>query len=343
MNYAPIIIPTLNRVDHLTKLLDSLRRNSLAQYTDVFIGLDYPPSSLYEEGYERMCEYLQSDFSCFNSFNIIKRSENFGYLRNVEDLIDQILQLHDRFIYMDDDLELSPNFLEYMNKCLTEYECRDEIIAVCGYSYPLKWSVEQNSTIFEQSFICPMWGTGFWKDKYQKISNYISKDGRLARDARSIVMSGGYRHMIDVCRGEFVDLCFSPDFYSTLASRVTDISLRMYMAACNKCVIMPVDSKVRNWGFDGTGEFCAVVNDKSANQAKSYFYNRQPIDKCEAFNLIRDTFRNDDENKKLLNKFDSISLMNKIKRNVKLYLYVLCGSSIYKRLTMRVRLMKKII
>ena len=165
MNCAPIIIPTLNRVEHLSRLLDSLKRNSLSKYTDVFIGLDFPPASTYELGYKKVCEYLQGDFSCFNSFNIIKRSENLGYLRNVEDLINEVLQLYDRFIYMDDDLELSPNFLEYMNKCLIEYEGHDEIIAVCGYSYPLKWNVEQNSTVFEQSFICPMWGTGFWAKK----------------------------------------------------------------------------------------------------------------------------------------------------------------------------------
>ena len=80
---APILIPTLNRYTHFIRLVESLKRNTWAKYTDVFVGLDYPPSEKYVEGYKCICEYLKGDFSQFKSFNIIRRNENYGSLRNM--------------------------------------------------------------------------------------------------------------------------------------------------------------------------------------------------------------------------------------------------------------------
>lgn len=49
--YAPVLIPTLCRSEHFIRCIESLKRNTWAQYTDVFIGLDYPPSEKYFDGY----------------------------------------------------------------------------------------------------------------------------------------------------------------------------------------------------------------------------------------------------------------------------------------------------
>ena len=331
MNYAPIIIPTLNRVDHLTKLLDSLRRNSLAQYTDVFIGLDYPPSSLYEEGYERMCKYLQNDFSCFNSFNIIKRSENFGYLRNVEDLIDQVLQLHDRFIYMDDDLELSPNFLEYMNKCLTEYEGRDEIIAVCGYSYPLSWVMTDQSNVIRENFNCSMWGTGFWKSKYYNMQKSLKAGGLL--NYTSLKVNGNFNRLIDLAKYEYLNLCLFENPRRYLVENITDISIRLYLAMKGKFVIIPTLSKVRNCGFDGSGVYCPqIVRQKGRLTASNYDYRIQEIDCETSFTLIEDTMNNVVANRRILNRFDVLPLKYKVRLYVKLVLLKFLGVRNYVKL-----------
>lgn len=341
MKCAPIIIPTLNRVEHLARLLDSLKVNPLSSCTDVYVGFDFPPSPSYEEGYKRMSEYLEGDFSCFRSFNVIKRRENLGYLKNVDDLINKVLKHYDRFIYMDDDLEVSSNFLEYMNYCLDVYEYHDDVIAVCGYSYPIKWNVSPQATIFKEAFICPMWGTGFWRYKYNTIQQYIKHNGGLARDARKIVRSGGFKRMTNVCRSEFVDLCFSPDFNITLASKVTDISLRMYMATYNMNAIMPVLSKVRNWGFDGTGEYCTnIYTDEEKYHSKMYSYDRQPINQEKDFVVVLDTLKDITTNKTLMNNFDQISLSRRLIVCLKLVLFVLVGMKNYHRLTMAIRKMK---
>lgn len=340
MKYAPIIIPTLNRVEHLARLLESLKRNEQSCYTDVYIGLDYPPSDSYKDGYKKMCSYLSGNFACFRNFTVIKRSENYGYLRNVDDLVDYVLSKYDRFIYMDDDLELSSNFLEYMNTCLERYEKRDDIIAICGYSYPLKWNASPEATICEESFICPMWGTGFWKDKYNKISQYISKERGLTMNARSIIKNRGFRRMTDVCKSEFVDLCLSPDFNITLASRVTDIALRMYMAANDKYAIMPLISKVRNWGFDGTGQFCLAIAEKSRFSAKNYQYHLQTIDSQKGFLIKNDSMLYNLQNRDLMNDFDPVTIRQKLYMYIKLSCYYILRDNFYNMITTFAREMK---
>ena len=39
---APILIPTLCRYEHFVKCIQSLKENTLANESDLFIALDYP-------------------------------------------------------------------------------------------------------------------------------------------------------------------------------------------------------------------------------------------------------------------------------------------------------------
>lgn len=341
MVYAPIMIPTMNRYRHLKRAIESLKKNIWAEYTDVYIGVDFPPSEKYRDDYNRVLEYLEGDFSIFHSFNVIKRDYNYGSIKNIESLREMIFKEHDRLIKADDDAEFSPNFIEYMDKCLMEYENDPTAIAVTGYSYPLYWSVSDAATIFRQSFICPMWGVGLWKQKFISINDYIVTQKGLSRETRDIVLSGRLNNMTDICRQEFTDLCLSPDFKTTLAAKFTDISMRIYMSVYDKYVISPVISKVRNWGFDGSGEYCAAASDQRRQMtAKNYPYHLQRIDENRCFTLIPDSADAIQLNKDIMNKFDPISFAAKMKMFIKLVLFVLVGKSMYAKITHLIRKFK---
>lgn len=341
MKCAPVVVTTLNRHEHFIRLIESLKKNTWAQYTDVYVGLDYPKIDIHYDGYKIIDEYLSSPFPEFKSLNVIKRKTNYGSSMNMNALRDYVLTMYDRFIRMDDDLELSPNFLEYMNKCLERYESDDNVIAISGYSYPLDWNVNESSTLFKENFICPMWGTAFWRDKYKIIEKNIYNDRGLSEDAKLIITKGGLQRMSDICRSEFADLCLSPEFDLTLASRVSDVSLRMYMAVHDKSVIMPVVSKVRNWGFDGSGEYCAAASDQGIQMtAENYPYHLQRIDENLSFTLIPDSADAIQLNKDIMNKFDPISFAAKMKMFIKLVLFVLVGKSMYAKITHLIRKFK---
>lgn len=343
MVYAPIIIPTLCRYDHFVKLMESLRRNTWAKYTDIYIGVDYPPSEKYVEGYQKICKYLEGDFSEFASVTIIKRSYNWGSFENCESIINEVLKKNDRFIRTDDDAEFSPNFIEYMDKCLMAYEDDENIFAVTGYSYPIKWKASEVATVLKENFSCPMWGTGFWRDKYKRVFDYIATDKSLGKDADDIIKTGALKRMLDVSQYEFVSLCLSPEFENTLAARFSDIAVRMYTATQTKFIIVPTVSKVRNWGFDGSGEYCqkTPMTNNRQTTAKNYPYHMQPIDSSTSFNLIEDTLNANEANKSIMGQFDVLPSKESIKMRMKLCLYQIIGKKRFHKLTFALRRLKK--
>lgn len=329
---APVIIPTLCRYEHFVRCIESLKNNTWSKYTDIYIGLDYPKKDSHWDGYNKICKYLEGDFNEFNSFNIIKRNENYGSSRNMLELREYVLKKFDRFIKTDDDAEFSPNFLEYMNKCLDYYENDKNIIAVTGYSYPVNWIVDKDSTVFEVDFICPVWGIGFWKKKFLNLDSNI-RGGYLKNEfIKNIKSIDKYNELID---SKFIDyvnqaLSFKED---NLIDRTTDIALGIYLTLDRKRIIMPTISKVRNHGFDGSGEYCEKIVDTQIKSeevfSSNYNYSIQPIDNSRNFNLIPSHKNNLQENKLLMNKFDNRSRILIKKAKFKVFLYRFLGREKY--------------
>lgn len=336
MKYAPILIPTLCRDQHFVRLIESLKKNTWAKYTDVYIGLDYPPAPKYEEGYKKICQYLEGDFSDFASFNVIRHSQNVGSLANMESLRAVTLTKYDRYIRTDDDAEFAPNFIEYMDKCLMQYEEDDNVIAVTGYSYPIDWQVSKGASVLKENFICPMWGTGFWRDSYLKIKKEI-ENGCLKESVPWVLKNNLTKGMLTTCQCEYVDLCLSPIFEKTLAARMTDVATRMYMSIYDKYVIVPIVSKVRNWGFDGSGEYCPKMQttEKKIN-ARNYNYAEQLLDESYTFDLLPDSLQLTDKNRALLNVFEDVPFKKCLRVNLKIVLCHLLGVKNYKKILLNI-------
>ncbi len=305
---APVVIPTLNRHVCLKRLIESLAANSWAKYTDLYIGLDYPPTEKYVEGWEKTKQYLhEGDFSAFKSFNVIKRHENYGYFKNTDDLRETVYRDYDRHILLADDLEVSPNFLEYIDRCLDHYHDDPDVAIVCGFSYPIDWHVSEGATCLKQNVNASEWGIGFWRDKEAVMRPYIENDvlsQQLPEAARNDLLS----RMIYPCLDEYICAASLPKIlrkHFCMVRQVCDISMRAYLAVASKYAISPVISKVRQYGFDGSGLYCQRINMASdGNTARTYNYFGQPIDKDNTFSLREDTLHDNAENRRRLNNFD---------------------------------------
>lgn len=339
---APILVTTLCRYRHFIRLIESLKRNTWAKYTDVYVGVDFPSKASHYEGYNKINQYLDtSSFKEFKGFHVIRRNENFGSLRNMTELRNSVLEIHDCFIRTDDDAEFSANFIEYMNTCLERYRHDPEVFAITGYSYPMKWKVSDGSSVFKQNFICPVWGIGFWKDKYNEMYNSIVNVKFLKNEVSQILQPKVFGRMMNTSQSEFVDLCLSPDYESTLAALPSDIALNMYIAIKNKFVIMPTISKVRNWGFDGSGEYCADSSERRGKlNAYNYPYHLQPLDENDGFSIAEDTLQAVGENRKLFNSFDVLPLSTRTISKIKLFLYKIVGKNMFFKIVRFVRRIK---
>ena len=150
-------------------------------------------------------------------------------------------------------------------------------------------------SVITQNAIFNRWGAGFWKEKYLAFRKEIVEDRCLIRDfsynTRNVRLSR-YR------RADYLNCVagVDPDSPDTEAlcpifTHTTDMALGVYMQVNGLYQAMPVLSKVRNHGFDGSGESCQKVEHhrrKGRFTSDTYPYGRQRIDKGKDFTLIYD-------------------------------------------------------
>lgn len=306
MIYAPVLVATLCRSAHFKRMMESLKKNGWAKYTDVFVGLDYPPAEKYRKGWEEICEYLETgDFSVFHRFEVIKREKNVGSYENSIDIGNRVRNMgYDCWIYTDDDIEFSPNFLEYMDKCLTRYIDDPKVFAVTAYSYPLDWTLSEGSTCFMQDFNVCSWGIGFMRKKEEEFFQFVTS-GKLVKAASGVIKTQAHKKMLDACfRDYFVSALSSEPGKTSIMAQETDVSMRAYIAYKNMYCVSPRISKSKNYGFDGSGEYCQKSNGDDFT-AENYNYGRQSIDDADSFELVMDDNPEHlSENRKKLNVFD---------------------------------------
>ena len=304
-----IVLPTLCRHNHLEKCIDSLMKNPWAQYVDLYIGLDYPAKESHWPGYREILKLMERDYSMFRSFHLFKRPENYGAAKNIDALFQEVMKDYEQFIYLEDDTEFSENYLEFMLKALDYFRDDPDVISVSGYFYPVRIETGNDCNIITQNAICSTWGIGFWKNKYEVLRKEIEEDLCLIRD-----FSYNIRHFkfsryrrtdyINCVAGVDPD---DKDVYSLcpIFTRLTDIAMGVYMQANGKYQAMPVVSKVRNNGFDGTGLYCKAVRPARFGRITSdtYDYSKQPLDQEKSFTLCYDAGKSRDSVFRTLDRF----------------------------------------
>lgn len=334
MIYAPFIVPTLSRSDHFIRMIESLKRNSWACYTDVIVSVDFPPSEEYRKGWQEICDYVDNgDFSAFNQMIVIKQTENLGVGGNINFLYNYIAQRYDRWIRCDDDCEFSPNFLEFMDKCLDAFEDDEDVVAVTGYSCPINWSVSEGATCMKQQFNAASWGLGRWVKKHETVAQYI-RSKKLLDDADMVIRTGRYKKMTKRCYVQYFNQVANNrnGIVKALMTGVTDISLRAYLACQDKYCISPLISTVRNHGFDGSGAVCKNTVGMDDSSMESYDYQKQDIDKSDHFDLVLNDPQLLLENKLKIDAFDGVSNRYLRYTNIKFWIIKCFGLKFARRL-----------
>lgn len=269
MEYAPVVIGTLCRFEHFKKAVESLERNPWAQYTNIYIGVDYPTKEVHWAGYRKIVEYTNTHTFQFNSVKIFFREENFGPVRNFNELRTIAFKENGMVISSEDDNVFSPNFLEYMDTMLNLYKDDERVIAVCGYSYPIDWMDNGSGYVLNQNFFSA-YGWASWKKKWDKVHSSITPEylmeivydkvrlKKLRKEA-----SKSYYYLTRMVGKKQIS--------------ATDVTISIYMSDQGYCCVMPKLSKVRNCGWDGSGVHC---NDK----LKYYDFQTQRIDESKTIN-----------------------------------------------------------
>lgn len=257
MVYAPIVIPTLNRVEHLSRCLESLKKSPIAKETDLYIGLDYPPSDKYIEGYERMKEYLNKGIEGFKTVNVVVRSSNLGGIQNGLELQNDIFKKYEYCIYSEDDNEFAPGFLEYMNDALTKYIDDKNILAVYGYRPKIKAFNDDSKEAFLTTYFSA-YGCGLWRCKEaflkEKLNVGYMEELACDKNKQRVLKKNLPESICYLCS----ILLRKEPVYQTPDGRIehTDTERIVYSIAEHKYLLCSPIPLVKNWGYDGSGEHC---------------------------------------------------------------------------------------
>lgn len=339
MDIVPVMIVTLCRYEHFIRCIDSLKKNKLSEETELYIGLDYPSKEAHWEGYRKICAYLENGLDGFKEVHIIKHACNLGSTNNYKKVRAEIYKKHDSYIYMEDDNEVSPNYLAYMNQSMRYYKNDPKVLAVSGYMYPVDSSgTEGNVILLNTYFSC--FGFGVYRrtdDLFDKNINMCSFD-RMYFDRKMMkklckasanqygnFVKGMLKHTGDelICAGEI---------------REIDLSYGLYMFFHGYQMVFPVISKMRNHGFDGSGEHCGVQRKKESCHYREYDFSQQDIDLEEDFEL---KYREADMHiinwNERLSRFFIVPRMETFKVMLAYYLSLLLGRDLVSKLMVRMR------
>lgn len=257
MKYAPIIIPTLCRYEHFKKCIESLSNNTWAYETEVYIGVDYPVKDEHWDGYNKICDYLENANLNFKKVNVIKRTSNYGAIKNYSSLFDLVKTKHDRYILTEDDNVFSSCFIEYIDKMLEKTKSDDGVFAVCGYSYPTGWNVNNESFLLGSAF--PAWGYGSFFSKYDKFKQEYNHSFLL----RTLKETDKIKKIKKLSRMLFF---WYVNRVWTSSVAYNDIDVQLYEFFTEKSSVLPSVSLVRNMGWDGSGVNCDKTNYNFSNQ-----------------------------------------------------------------------------
>lgn len=337
--YAPVIIPTLCRFEHFKRCVESLQRNACAKYTDLYIGLDFPAKESHFDGYYKIKAYLKGGIDGFANVVVIEHGKNKGSLENSKILRRTAAEKYDRFIFSEDDNEFSANYLEYMNKCLDEYEEDESILAVSGYKYPFH-SDRIRGTVFTSNVYFAAFGYGSWNRKMVKAHEEMTVELFRTRYKNLKFMRFFYKQGANqYCNFVKAMLGYIPGLIEGDRVLPYDLPYGCYMIAQGKKMIFPTISKVKNWGYDGSGEHCdSLVYDKEKPIThRNFGMECQELDENEGFELVEERELSQQELNDIISEFFAIPGKEIVRTKAAYYLSRVIGIKRMRKLIQKVR------
>jgi len=239
---APIVVFTYNRPEHTLRTLNALLMNPLANESDIIIYSDSARTANHNKAVDEVRSYL-SEIAGFRSIKVIHRDKNFGLSESITQGVTEVLQQSEKVIVLEDDMVVSPHFLEYMNEALEQFVDEDRVISVHGYVYPVE--IELPEAFFLPGADC--WGWATWRRGWA----LFNSDGQYLLD--ELVR----RHLIQ----EF-DYNGAYPFLNMLKDQIKgendSWAIRWNASAflAGKLTLYPGRSLVHNIGTDSSGTHC---------------------------------------------------------------------------------------
>lgn len=182
-SYAPVVLFVYNRLDHTINVLESLAKNFLADRTDLYVFSDAAKTENGLEKVNAVREYIRRDDwrKDFQNVTVIEAENNQGLARSIISGVTKIIEAYGNVIVIEDDLVLSPYFLQYMNGALDYYKEVPDIWSISGYSFPMKSLKKYPHDVFYSYRGCS-WGWATWQDRWIRTDWEVKDYPKLMSD-----------------------------------------------------------------------------------------------------------------------------------------------------------------
>jgi hypothetical protein len=260
LGLAPIVLFVFNRPEHTRKTIESLQQNTLSHHSDLFVfadGARNPKEVADVEAVRSMVDRIEG----FRKITVHKQLGNLGLADSVISGVSSVIGRYGKAIVVEDDLEFSPHFLDYINDALDRYLLDHRVFSIGGYSPPLQIPVGYAEDSY-LSYRCCTWGWATWLDRWAKVDWDVREYDNFINDPQQVArFNRGGDDMSQLLKLQMEGKISSWGIRWDYAHFKND-------AYCFR----PTFSIVGNTGNDGTGTHCGATSkfDVPINRQSSF-------------------------------------------------------------------------
>jgi len=238
--FAPVVVFAYRRPDHLHSMLKSLMLCEGFSQSPVVVYCDGPRDMADVEVVKATRELARKMLGERAEYYFSE--ENLGLSHSVIAGVTEVLNRFGRAIVLEDDLDLDPSFLMYMNQALDRYGDDVNVFQISGYIHDVPQLQDSAEALFLPFTVS--WGWATWKRAWDQFDLEAKGWQGLISDKklrRRFNLDGTY------------------DYTTMLLRQISGLrdswAIRWYWTVfkSNGLVLFPPISLVKNVGFDGSG------------------------------------------------------------------------------------------
>jgi hypothetical protein len=252
---TPVAVFGYKRPEHLRQVLNSLRANAEASRTEVHLFLDGPKTAQEEQLVDEVRRVARAAHG-FGSIHLVERERNLGLSGSIVDGVGKLCDEFGAAVVLEDDVAVSPFFLDYVNRALTKYREDERVVSVGCYMFPVSQPLPESFFLR----ITDCWGWAVWKrswDLYEPDGVKLLREIESRRLVHEFDFEGTYP--------------YTRMLANQVAGKNDSWAVRWYAQAFlrNGLTLYPGRSVTHNIGMDATGTHAGAVRHYDVELAAS--------------------------------------------------------------------------
>lgn len=239
---TPLAIFAFRRPDHLRGLLASVAACRRLEECTITIFCDGPRGSDAAEAVDA-ARAVAHGWAATHGAEVIERPENLGLACSIVTAVSALVNAHGRVIVVEDDMTLSPDFLDFMLGALDRYESDERALQISGFAFSLEPTPKADAIFLP---LASTWGWATWKRAWEHFRWEPQNIARLKEKSLEVRfdLEGAYP--------------YSTMLKSRLGGQNDSWGILWYWAVfqADGLVLFPRESLVHVGGADGTGTHC---------------------------------------------------------------------------------------